>query len=59
MKKVKGSFLFVITDSGGREHKWLIDLKTGSGHVEKGDQGERQAGRQAGTLTVRRRAGLK
>ena len=37
---MKGSFLFIITDSGGRQHKWLVDLKTGSGHVQKGDNGE-------------------
>ena len=37
---MKGSFLFIITDASGRQHKWLVDLKTGSGHVQKGDNGE-------------------
>ena len=39
MKKVKGSFLFIIKSDDGKEHKWLVDLKTGSGTLTRGTGG--------------------
>ena len=39
MKKVKGSFLFIIKSDDGKEHKWLVDLKTGSGTLKRGAGG--------------------
>ena len=47
MKKVKGSFLFIIKSDDGKEHKWLVDLKTGSGTLKRG------AGATKGDCTVR------
>ena len=34
MKKVKGIFLFKITDSSGKETQWIVDLKNGRGSVK-------------------------
>ena len=34
VKKVKGIFLFKITDSGGKETQWIVDLKNGKGSVK-------------------------
>ena len=34
VKKVKGIFLFKITDSSGKETQWIVDLKKGRGSVK-------------------------
>ena len=39
VKKIKAVFLFEVTDSSNKKHKFLVDLKNGTGCVKRGKEG--------------------
>ena len=39
VKKIKAVFLFEVTDSNNKKHKFLVDLKNGTGCVKRGKEG--------------------
>jgi sterol carrier protein 2 len=47
VKKIKAVFLFEVTDSNNKKHKFLVDLKNGTGCVKRGKEAVK------GDLTIR------